>query len=97
MPYKDAERKREWEREHREERNARRRKTMSRSSPEPLVTDAMLPDPISAKVALTRTNVVIGGIMGLAFLLTVLIMIWRFGSSAHPGRNYLTLGSPGSR
>jgi hypothetical protein len=26
MPYKDPERKRQWEREHREERNARRRK-----------------------------------------------------------------------
>ena len=28
MPYKDPERKRQWEREHREERNARRRKAV---------------------------------------------------------------------
>jgi hypothetical protein len=84
MPYKDPERKRQWERDHREERNARRKKSISGHSPEPLDTDAPLPDPNSAQVSVTSTNVVIGGIMGLAFLLTVLIMIWRFGSSAHP-------------
>ncbi len=31
MPYKDPERKRQWEREHREERNARRRKSQTSS------------------------------------------------------------------
>ena len=30
MPYKDPERKRQWEREHREQRNARRRKSFAR-------------------------------------------------------------------
>jgi hypothetical protein len=29
MPYRDPERKRQWEREHREERNSRRRKALS--------------------------------------------------------------------
>jgi hypothetical protein len=84
MPYKDPECKHQWERDPREERNARRRKSISSHSPEPLDTDAPLPDPNSAQAPLTSTNVVIGGIMGLAFLLTVLIIIWRFGSSAHP-------------
>ena len=42
---------------------------------EPLSIDASLPDPNLDQVALTSTNVAIGGIMGLAFLLTVLIVI----------------------
>ncbi len=84
MPYKDPEHKRQWEQDHREERNARRRKSMSRRSPEPLGINAPLPDPNSAQVPLTNMHVTLGGMMGLAFLLTVLIVIWRFGSSAHP-------------
>ena len=84
MPYKDQERKRQWERDHREERNARRRKSISSHSSEPLDTDARLPDPNSAQVTVTSMNVAIGRMMGLAFLLTVLIVIWRFRSYAHP-------------
>jgi hypothetical protein len=84
MPYKDQERKRQWERDHREERNARRRKSISSHSSEPLDTDAPLPDPNCAQVPLTNTHVAIGGMMGLTFLLTVLIVIWRLGTSAHP-------------
>ena len=39
-------------------------------------------DPNSPQVP--GTNVVVAGMMGLAFLLTMLIVIWRFRSSAHP-------------
>jgi hypothetical protein len=84
MPYKDPERKRQWESEHREERNARRRKSTSVHSPEPLCADAPLSDPNSVQVPLTSANVAIGVMIGLAFLLTVLIVIWRFGSSPEP-------------
>jgi hypothetical protein len=84
MPYKDPERKRQWERERRGERNARRRKSISSHSPEPSSIDAPLPDPNSAQVPLTSLNVAIGAMIGLAFLLTVLIVMWRFGSFADP-------------
>jgi len=84
MPYKNPEHKRQWEREHREERNARRRKSMSSYSPEPSGIDAPLPDPNSAQVPLASMNVAIGGMIGLAFLLTVLIVMWRFGRSTDP-------------
>jgi hypothetical protein len=84
MPYKNPEHKRQWEREHREERNARRRKSMSSYSPEPSSIDAPLPDPNSAQVPLASMNFAIGGMMGLAFLLTVLIVMWRFGSNTDP-------------
>ena len=85
MPYKDPERKRQWEREHREERNARRRKSLSRSSPENSDIDAPLPDPKSTQVPLNSVNVATGVMMmGLAFLLTKFILMWRFGSSTRP-------------
>lgn len=81
MPYKDLEPKRQWEREHRQERNARRRKSMSNRSIEPAGVDAPLPDPNSAHVPLTGMNVVMSVMMGLASLLTVLIVMWRLRSS----------------
>jgi hypothetical protein len=79
MPYKDPERKRQWEKEHREERNARRRKSTSNYSSEPPGID-----PNSAQAPLTGMSVAIGGIMGFVFLLTAIILMWRFGSSADP-------------
>ena len=87
MPYKDSERKRQWEREHREERNARRRKSMSSRSPAPSGVDATLHDPNSTQVPLTTMNVAIGLMMGLAFLLTVLIAMWGFATSTDPVAN----------
>lgn len=84
MPYKDSEHKRQWEREHREQRNARRRKSLSCHSPETSSIVAPLPDPNSAQVALTSKNVAIGGVMGLALIFTVLILIWRLGGSTDP-------------
>jgi hypothetical protein len=43
MPYKDPERKRQWEREHREQRNARRRAL--RVTAQTVVTPKPVPDP----------------------------------------------------
>jgi hypothetical protein len=89
MPYKDQERKRKWEREHREERNARRRKSTPIPSRQGLDVDAPLPDPNSAQVPLTNTHFAIGGMMGLALLLTVLILAMRhLRSSPGPRHNY---------
>jgi hypothetical protein len=87
MPYRDPQRKRQWEREHREDRNARRRKSLSRQPPEPSGIVVPLPDPNSAQLPVSSVNAAIGGMMGLAFLLTVLIVIWRLGSSAQPVAN----------
>jgi hypothetical protein len=84
MPYKDPERKRQWEREHREIRNAGRRKSTSVHSTQALDVDAPLSDPNSAEVSQPSVNVAGGLMIGLAFLLTVLIVIWRFGSSPEP-------------
>jgi hypothetical protein len=89
MPYKDPERKRQWEQQHREERNARRRKSMSGHAPQPLGVDAPLPDPNAVQVPLTGVNVAVGGMMGLAFLLTVLIVMWRLGSLSTQSRRSL--------
>jgi hypothetical protein len=49
MPYKNPERKRQWEREHRDQRNARRRQI--RSGTEGRTATALTPDPISTKAA----------------------------------------------
>jgi hypothetical protein len=48
---------------------------MPLASRQDLDVDAPLPDPNSAQVPLTNTHFAIGGMMGLAFLLTVLIVI----------------------
>jgi len=45
MPYKDPERKRQWEKEHREQRNERRRRPSSVGFPDPSRVEAPLPDP----------------------------------------------------
>ena len=80
MPYKDPERKRQWEREHREERNARRRRFSSNDLSEPSAIDAPLPDRDSTQAPLSSVSVATG-VMGLALLLTVLVLLWRLGSS----------------
>ena len=84
MPYKDPERKRQWERDHREERNARRRKSSSSHLAELPAIDAPLPDRNSAQVPLNSFSVATGVAMGLAFLLTVLFLLRRLGSSPGP-------------
>jgi len=64
MPYKDPERKRRWEQEHREQRNARRRKTVRVS--------ADLSPNAEAVQARTGVNVAFGVVAGLSFLLILL-------------------------
>lgn len=86
MPYKDPDRKRQWEKEHREERNAKRRKYILSRSAETAGIDDQLPDPNSAHVPLTSTNVSIGAMMVLAFLLIGFILMRRSGSSLAPQR-----------
>jgi hypothetical protein len=77
MPYKDPERKRQWEQEHREERNARRRKSISKSAPDLSRDDELTLNstPVQAPTAL---NLTVGIVMGLSLLLIVLCARWRF-------------------
>jgi hypothetical protein len=64
MPYKDPERKRQWELEHREQRNARRRAARKRPKlPTPL------PEAISDQGSKSIWNVIIGLAVGLGVLL----------------------------
>jgi hypothetical protein len=84
MPYKDPERKRRWEQEHREERNARRRKFSSGNSPGPSSIGAKQSDSNSAQLTLNSMSVATVVMMGLASLLTMLFLIRRLGSSANP-------------
>ena len=69
MPYKDPERKRQWEREHREERNARRRKALSRTVLEGL--DSPKPDSMIGRESSTGTNIMAMFIM-VAFTVVVI-------------------------
>jgi len=92
MPYKDPQRKRQWEREHREERNARRRKSSSSHLLEPSGIDSPLPDPKLAQISLIRVSVATGVILGLGLLLTMLILMRRLVA---PQLQVLELESPG--
>jgi hypothetical protein len=70
MPYKDPKRKRQWEQEHREERNARRRKL-------PLTIPYPVHDPLSLRESPAGWKVV-AGIGGLAFAVGMgLLAAWR--------------------
>ena len=51
MPYKDPESKRQWEREHREQRNAARRKQPLAAGSPKCIVPKPVPDPVSAKNA----------------------------------------------
>jgi len=82
MPYKDPEHKRQWEREHREERNARRRKSSSNDPSEPSGIDAPSPDPQLAQITLGRMGVAAGLVMGLALLLGVIALVRRLAGSS---------------
>jgi hypothetical protein len=65
MPYRDPERKRQWEREHRQERNARRRKTV------PVSAIDLSPNALAVQ-ARTGVNVAFGIVAGLSVLLILL-------------------------
>jgi hypothetical protein len=77
MPYKDPERKRQWEREHREQRNERRRIPSPAVSSEPSRIEMPMPDPISGQESEPGMNIVVFLVMGFTFLLLVLFAGWR--------------------
>ena len=82
MPYKDPERKRQWEREHREQRNARRRIPHLGVTAEPSSVEVSLPDPISGQEREPGVNMVVFLAMGFTFLMLTLFAGWlriRFG------------------
>jgi ferric-dicitrate binding protein FerR (iron transport regulator) len=70
MPYRDPEHKRQWEQEHREERNARRRK-------QPLTVQLRVHDPLSLRETTAGWTVAaaIGGVMLAVGM--VLLAAWR--------------------
>jgi ferric-dicitrate binding protein FerR (iron transport regulator) len=78
MPYKDPEHKRNWEREHREERNARRRK-------QPLTVQLRVHDPLSPRETTASWTVAaaIGGVMVAVGM--VLLAAWRGVSRSSTG------------
>ena len=63
MPYKDPEHKRHWEREHREQRNARRRAL--RLSPEIATTPKPVSDPASTQQPTSGWKDILGLAVGL--------------------------------
>jgi hypothetical protein len=78
MPYKDPERKRQWEQEHRAERNARRRK-------QPLTIPYRVHDPLSLREPTTGWKVA-AGIGGLALAFGMgLLAVWRGMSRSSTG------------
>jgi hypothetical protein len=78
MPYKDPERKRQWEQEHREERNARRRK-------QPLTVPYPVYDPLSLRKPTAGWKLV-AGIGGLALAVGMaLLAVWRGASGPSTG------------
>jgi hypothetical protein len=64
MPYKDPEHKRQWEREHREQRNAWRRT----SAPGRTSVERPMPDWLADEMRKTTGNIV-ALLMGISFLL----------------------------
>jgi len=76
MPYKDAESKRRWEQDHREERNARRRRHLipahgMRSIPE------ATHDPVPDQHLQLNWQVVVGFAVGLGVVLLAVLIIRR--------------------
>jgi hypothetical protein len=79
MPYKDPERKRQWEREHREERNARRRRSVFPAHM-PSSAARSAPDPISHQEALSAWEV-IAGIIVFALAVGIALLAARYSST----------------
>ena len=77
MPYKDPERKRQWEREHREERNARRRDFA------PSAID-LSPNSKGVQSAGNGLNVAFGVVAGVSLLLILLFAGLRLGDFPKP-------------
>ena len=79
MPYKDPERKRQWEREHREQRNARRRERAINGALDLSNVDAPVLDPNSAQ-ELGSPKMIVSLVVGFAFVVVLLFAGWRFRS-----------------
>ena len=75
MPYKDPESKRRWERDHREERNARRRIS---------AVEAQMSDPITHEKLDSGANLLPVLVLGLTFLVLLLVAGWRFSGILEP-------------
>jgi hypothetical protein len=72
MPYKDTENKRQWEREHREQRNARRRQRRFEMQSAPVIPKRA-PDPIPAKETVSGWGMLIGiGVLVLGVGLAII-------------------------
>jgi len=83
MPYKDPARKRQWERDHRQERNARRRKARLDFESSQRQKLGSTPDSISDQQAHITLNVM-AGIVAIA-LAVGMILIARWRGSAGEG------------
>ena len=78
MPYKDPARQRQWEREHREQRNARRRTRGLAVATYRSRLETRTPDPIADNEPGTGVNTVAVLIVGFTFVLVLLFAGWRF-------------------
>lgn len=76
MPYKDLELKRQWEREHREERNARRRKSPSSSGL--CLSEVAVPKSDVVNDGKSENTIIINLAIVFAFVLFLLFAGWRF-------------------
>src|SRR5262249_54227547 len=94
MPYKDPEHKRQWEREHREERNARRRKTIISRALDPSHDDAPRHNPIEVQAPGTGVIVTVVAVVGLSFFLVLLFARWRFRNLPEPNEGVRVIRLP---
>jgi hypothetical protein len=69
MPYKDPERKRQWEREHRERRNAKRKmQHITARSGQPSIAKSS-PDPVSNQKSQDTWRTILGWAIGIGVVL----------------------------
>lgn len=85
MPYKDPERKRQWEREHREQRNARRRTLQLAVLPSGPRSETPMSDPITDERSDPGANLIPVLVIGFTFLVILLVAGWRFFGILEPG------------
>ncbi len=87
MPYKDPERKRQWEREHRDQRNVRRRAL--RLVAQAVVTPKAAPDPLANQSPPSGLKMILGLAVGVGIIILGALagpsFLNNFGSSAGPG------------
>jgi len=89
MPYKDPERKRQWEREHREQRNERRRTAHPVVSSELSSVEMPMPDPGSNQ----GSQDIWIALLGLAVAIGVVLLAVFAGVSGFNARHFGTRGS----